>query len=74
MPNPPLSDQRPPVSQRTVLTVIIGGLLLWALYVAIGAYRATLGFAGAVMVLLFMAAFVGFWLLLLWTQGRNKKP
>jgi hypothetical protein len=74
MANAPKPDERPPLSQRTLLAIIIGGLLLWAIYVAVGVYRATLSFGGAVMVLLFMGMFVGFWLLLLWSQGRNKQP
>jgi hypothetical protein len=57
-----------------MLAVIIGALVLWALYIAAGTFMSTMSVGRAVMVLLCMGAFVGFWLLLLWTQGRSKKP
>jgi hypothetical protein len=69
-----MPDQRPSPSPRMVLTVIMGGMALWAVYVAVGAYLYNFDPWRAVIVLGCMAAFLGWWLLLLYTQGGKKKP
>ncbi len=69
-----MPEEPSPVSQRTVLALIMGGLVLWAIYVAVGTFMSTFSFARALMVLVSMAVFVGFWLLLLWNRGRDKQP
>ena len=69
-----MPDQRPPISQRSLLAIIMGGLILWSLYVAIGAYWYNFDLLRSIIVFGAMAVFVGFWLLLLWTQRGNKRP
>ena len=68
-----MPENRRPLSPRTVLALIIGGLILWGVYVAAGVRWYGLNPAGAVVVLVCMAMFLGFWLLLLRTQARNKQ-
>ena len=70
----PMSEQpRQSVSQRTVIGVIVGGLVAWAIYAAVGTYLESFDPWRAVIVLGCMAAFVGFWLLLLWGQARRRR-
>ena len=69
-----MPEQRPQLSQRTLIKLIMGGLVVWAVYVAIGAYLYNLNPWRAVIVLGCMGAFVGIWLLLLATQKRDKQP
>ena len=54
--------------------MIFGGLLLWGVYVAAGVLWYGLNPLGAVVVLVCVAMFLGFWLLLLRTQKRDKQP
>jgi hypothetical protein len=69
-----MPDQRAPISQRTLLAIIMGGLVVWSLYVAIGAYLYNFDLLRSLIVLGSMAVFLGFWLLLLWTHRGNKQP
>jgi hypothetical protein len=69
-----MPSQPAPVSPRTILAMIMGGLVVWAVYMAIGAYWYNLNPWRAVVVLVCMGMFLGVWLLLLWTQSRDKKP
>jgi hypothetical protein len=64
---------RQPVSQRTLFALIIGGLVVWALYVAIGAFLYDFDPWRAIIVLFCMGTFVGIWLLLLWSRGHNNR-
>lgn len=68
-----MAEQRPPMSPRTILLIVIGALLVWGVYVAIGTAVYGLNPAGAVVVLFCVGMFVGFWLLLLRTQKRDKQ-
>jgi len=52
----------------------MGLLVVWAVYVAIGAYLYNFNPWRAVIVLASMGVFLGIWLLLLWTQSRNRRP
>jgi hypothetical protein len=56
-----------------IIGLIMGALVLWAAYLAIGAYRYNLNPWRGVLVAGSMAVFLGFWLLMLWTQ-RPKTP
>jgi high-affinity Fe2+/Pb2+ permease len=68
-----MPDKQPQISQRTIIGVIMGGLVAWAIYLAVGAYLYDLNILRAVIVLACMAAFLGFWLLMLWTQGPRTR-
>jgi ABC-type transport system involved in Fe-S cluster assembly fused permease/ATPase subunit len=68
-----MPENRPPLSPRTILALIFGGLILWGVYVATGVMWYGLNLAGAVLVLVCMGMFLGFWLLLLRTRVRNKQ-
>lgn len=67
-----MADERPPVSPRTIIALIVGGLILWGIYVAVGVLWYGLNVAGAVAVLVCVGMFVGFWLLLLRTRNRDR--
>jgi uncharacterized protein (DUF2062 family) len=69
-----MPEARPPLPPRTILAMIFGGLLLWGVYVAAGVLWYGLNPLGAVVVLVCVAMFLGFWLLLLRTQKRDKQP
>lgn len=66
-----MSDARPHVSTRMIIGLIMGALVVWATYLAIGAYRYNFNPWRAVLVLGSMGVFLGFWLLMLWSQGRK---
>lgn len=68
-----MSDERPPMSPRTLLALIMGGLIVWGIYVAVGVLWYGLNPTGAVAVLVCVGMFLGFWLLLLRTQNRDKQ-
>ena len=68
-----MPDERPQISQRTIIGVIMGALVVWAIYLAVGAFLYDFNILRAIIVLACMAAFVGFWLLMLWTQGPRPK-
>ncbi|REK08276.1 MAG: hypothetical protein DWQ37_20765 [Planctomycetota bacterium] len=68
-----MAEQRPPISPRTILALVIGGLILWGVYVAAGVAWYGINPLGAVVVLVCVGFFVGFWLLLLRTQNRDKQ-
>ena len=57
-----------------LFAVIMGGMVLWGAYVAIGAYLYNYDPWRGVIVMASVGLFLGFWLLLLWNQSRNKKP
>jgi len=68
-----MSDERPPISPRALMALIMGGLIVWGIYVAVGVLWYGLNPAGAIAVLVCVAIFLGFWLLLLRTQKRDKQ-
>jgi len=68
-----MSDERPPMSPRTLLALIMGGLIVWGIYVAVGVLWYGLNPTGAIAVLVCVGMFLGFWLLLLRTQKRDKQ-
>lgn len=68
-----MADERPPLSPRTILAIVMGGLVVWGLYVAIGVLVYGINPVGAVLVLICVGMFLGFWLLLLRGQNRNKE-
>jgi drug/metabolite transporter (DMT)-like permease len=70
----PMSEDRPSPSPRLIIGLIMGGLAVWALYIAIGSYLYNFNPWRAVLVLGCMGVFLGFWLLLLWSQGGKKQP
>ncbi len=69
-----MPDPRHAPSSRLLFALIMGALAPWALYVAVGAYLYNFDPWRAVIVLGCMATFLGWWLLLLYMQGRKKKP
>jgi hypothetical protein len=64
-----MPDARPAVSSRTMIGLIMGGLVVWAIFLAIGAYRYNFNPWRGVLVLGSMALFLSFWLLMLRSQG-----
>ena len=64
-----MPEKQPQVSQRMMIGLIMGGLVVWAIYLAVGAYLYNFDIVRALFVLGCMAAFLGFWALMLWTQG-----
>ena len=68
-----MSEKSAKKSQRTVLALVMGGLLVWALYIAIGTYLYNFKILPASIVVGCMVVFVGSWLLLLRTTGRDKQ-
>jgi ABC-type transport system involved in Fe-S cluster assembly fused permease/ATPase subunit len=68
-----MPDERPTISPRLLMGLIMGGGALWALYVAVGVYFSTFNVWRAALVLVCMAVFLGFWLLLLWKSGGPKR-
>ncbi len=74
-----MTDDRRPnnpqaMSPRTISALIIGGLVLWGLYIAAGVIWYGLNPLGGVVVLVCVAIFVGFWMLLLRTQKNENGP
>ncbi len=69
-----MHNKRPPLSHRTILALIMAGVILWGIYVAVGAYRYNLNPWRPVIVLACIALFVGTWLALLWNQNRTRQP
>ncbi len=69
-----MPSQPAPVSPRTILTVLMVGLTVWAVYIAVGAYWYNLNPWRGVIVLACMGLFLGSWLALLWNQSRKKQP
>jgi Flp pilus assembly protein TadB len=51
----------------------MGGLVLWGIYVAVGVLWYGQTIAGAIVVLVCVGMFLGFWLLLLRSQKRDKR-
>ncbi len=70
----PRANNPQPMSPRTILALIIGGLVLWGLYIAAGVIWYGLNPLGGVVVLVCVAIFVGFWMLLLRTQKKQNGP
>jgi ABC-type transport system involved in Fe-S cluster assembly fused permease/ATPase subunit len=68
-----MPENRRPLSPRAILALIIGGLILWGVYVAAGVMWYGLNPAGAIVVLVCVGLFLGFWLLLLRSQSRDKR-
>ena len=64
----------PPLSPRLLFALIMGGMVLWGAYVALGAYLYNYNPWRGVIVMVCVGLFLGFWLLLLWTQSRHKRP
>jgi len=61
-------------SPRLLLALIMGGLVLWGGYVAVGAYLYNYNPWRGVIVMACVGVFLGFWLLLLWNRGRRQRP
>jgi len=72
MPDKP-SPQPLPMSPRKMLALVMGGLLLWGIYVAAGAFWYGRSPWEAVIIMVCVGMFLGFWLLLLWSQGKKKQ-
>ncbi len=68
-----MPDDRPPMPPRTIIAIIMGALVLWGIYVAIGVLWYDLNPLGAVLVLVCVGMFLGFWLLLLRSRNRDKQ-
>ncbi len=68
-----MPDQRRPLSPRQILALIMGGLVLWGVYIAIGAYLYNQNPWRSVIILACVGSFVGLWLLLLWTQPGKRQ-
>jgi hypothetical protein len=69
-----MPDAPSPLSPRTILALIFGGLLLWGLYIATGVVWYGLNPLGALVVLVCVAIFLGFWAILLRLQKGKKQP
>jgi hypothetical protein len=69
-----MPTERPPVSPRLILALIMGGMVVWGAYVALGAYLYNYNPWRGLIVMACVGLFLGFWLLMLWLQGRAKKP
>lgn len=63
----------PSMSPRMLIGLIMGGLLLWGVYIGIGAYLYNHDPRRGVIVMISVLMFLGFWLLLLWNQDRIKR-
>lgn len=68
-----MNQQRKPPSPRTILALVMGGLAVWGIYLAVGILVYGINPLGALLVLGCVGFFLGFWLLLLWTQKRDKQ-
>jgi len=68
-----MADERPSLSPRTILALVMGGLVAWGVYVAVGVLWYGINPLGALLVLVCVGMFLGVWLLLLWTQKRDKQ-
>jgi hypothetical protein len=68
-----MANERPPLSPRTILGLVMGGLAIWGLYVAGGVLWFGINPYGAIAVLVCVGMFLGFWLLLLRTQKRDSE-
>jgi len=68
-----MPDTRRPFSPRLLFVLIMGGMVVWGAYVALGAYLYNYNPWRGVIVLVCVGLFLGFWLLLLWNQGRHRK-
>jgi RsiW-degrading membrane proteinase PrsW (M82 family) len=68
-----MPDTPQTMSPRMITALIMGALLLWASYIAAGAYWYNLNPWRAVIVMACMGGFLGFWLLLLWNLKRKKR-
>ena len=67
-------EKQQPMSPRKILALIIGGLMLWAIYIAAGVIWYGLNPLGGVVVLVSAALFIGFWMLLLRKRENAKGP
>ncbi len=70
MPDPAMPPSSP--SPKMLLAMIFGGMMLWGLYIAAGVLWYGVNPRGALIVLLCVGFFLGFWWLLLRTQKRRK--
>ena len=69
-----MPDDRHAPPPRLMIGLIMAALLVWATYLAIGAYYYNLNPWRPVLVLGCMVVFVGWWLLLLWARSRRNQP
>ena len=65
---------RQPISPWLLFTLIMGGMIVWGAYIAVGAYLYNKDPWRGVIVMACVGLFLGFWLLLLWNQSRAKTP
>ncbi|MEX2114058.1 MAG: hypothetical protein WD845_12780 [Pirellulales bacterium] len=68
-----MPDPRPAISQLALLALIMGGLVVWSIYVAIGAYLYNYNPWRVVVIMACTALFLGFWLLALWNRNRRAR-
>jgi hypothetical protein len=70
-----MTDSQPArQSQRMVLGLIFGGLVLWGAYVAIGAFLYNRNPWRPLIIMASVGLFLGIWLLLLWSRSRRLPP
>lgn len=69
-----MDDNPQPWTPRSILALIIGGLILWAIYIAAGVIWYGLNPLGGVVVLVSAAIFIGFWMLLLRMKQNENRP
>ena len=67
-----MAEDRPPMSPRTILALVMGGLVVWGIYLAVGVLWYGLNPVGAVLVLVSVGTFLGIWLFLLRMQKRDR--
>ncbi len=61
-------------SQRLIMALIFGGLLLWGAYVAIGAFLYNHNPWRPLIIMASVGLFLSIWLLLLWSRARRLPP
>ena len=66
---PDVSDSLP--QSRNLIVVIMLALVAWGVFHAVGAWRLNYDPRRAAVVLACTAVFIGFWLVMLWTQRKR---
>lgn len=69
--SPQVPGPQKQVSQRLLFGVIIGGMLLWGAYLALGAYLYNHNPWRPVVVMGCVLAFLGIWMGLVWNRNRR---
>jgi hypothetical protein len=68
-----MADPKPPLSPKMLTALIMGLLVLWGVYVAVGTQLYGLSWRAAAVVLVCVGIFLGVWLVALRFQPRGRK-